>query len=257
MGIKGSIKSSFFCTALLATSFLSGCASLTSQKENDPLEPINRGVYQFNKQADKYVIEPVAKGYQFIMPEVIDRGISNFFRNLDDVVVFVNDVLQLKLNQATSDAGRFLVNSTVGVLGFMDVATDMGLPKHNEDFGQTLGVWGVPTGPYLVLPFFGPSSPRGLGGLVGDTAMNPVSYISLFVPYVSTGLFVINTVDKRADNLGTEKTADEAAVFGRYEFFRDTYITKRKSLMLDGNVPEEEDLLLDLDEDFDDLDELD
>ena len=157
-------------------------------------------------------------------------------------------MLQFKLAQTGSDGARFIVNTVAGIGGLVDVATMIDLPKHNEDFDQTLGVWGAPTGPYLVLPFFGPSSPRGVGGLIGDAAMNPLSYIDSGI--ITGGLFALNAVDTRSDNLSTEKIAEEAAV-DRYEFFKNSYFQQRRYLMLDGNVPEDEELDLDLDFDED------
>lgn len=244
---------------IFSTVILSGCASTQIKEDpNDPWEGWNRSVHSLNDTLDEYALKRGAKIYRWITPSFVDKGITNVFSNINDVNVTINDLLQGKFLQSGMDFSRFLVNSTAGLGGLIDVASMIDLPKHQEDFGQTLGVWGVPTGPYLVLPFFGPNSPRGTIGLVGDAALTPTSYIGFWVPYVSTGLFVIDTVDKRADNLGIEKTVNEAAVFGRYEFFRDAYIAKRKSLVLDGNVPEDDDLLLDLDEDFDeDLEELD
>jgi len=189
-------------------------------------------------------MKPVAKGYRWIMPSFADRGVSNFFSNIDDISVTINDLLQGKFAQSGSDTARFLINSTVGIAGFIDVGSMIDLSKHKEDFDQTLGYWGVPTGPYLVLPFFGPSSPRGMAGLVGDAAMNPISYVGT---YVSVGLFALNTTDLRADNLEMEKIATEAAI-DRYIFFRDAYLAQRRYLVLDGNVPDDD---FDLDEDFD------
>jgi phospholipid-binding lipoprotein MlaA len=149
-----------------------------------------------------------------------------------------------------------LINTTAGVAGFVDVATMVELPKHNEDFDQTLGYWGLSTGPYLVLPFFGPSSPRGVGGLVGDAAMNPISYVGVGVSSgistaISGGLFATNAVDARADNLSTEKIASEAAV-DRYDFFKNSYLQQREYLVHDGNIPkDEEHEEFDIDKEFD------
>jgi len=229
--------------------FLSGCATTQAVDPRDPWESMNRNVQSFNDGLDDYVMKPVAKGYRWVMPGFADTAVTNVFSNINDIGVTINDSLQGKFEQSGLDAARFLVNTTAGVAGLIDVATMIDLPKHKEDFGQTLGYWGVPTGPYLVLPLFGPSSPRGVAGLVGDAAMNPVTYIGN--PYISGGIFTLKSVDVRADNLGTEKIATEAAAFGRYEFFRDAYISKRHSLVLDGNVPEEEDDDYILDESFD------
>lgn len=230
---------------LLISNFLVGCASAPTPiiNEQDPWETWNRKVQTFNDNLDNYVMKPTAKGYRWITPVIIDQSITNFFSNINDVGVTLNDLMQGKLKQSSLDGARFLVNSTAGVGGLIDVASMIDLPKHNEDFEQTLGVWGVPTGPYMVLPFFGPSSPRGAAGLLGDVLLNPVSYIGL--PAVSTGLFVVNTTDQRADNLGTEKIAQEASIFGRYEFFRDAYIAKRRNLVLDSEVIEDPEFDLD------------
>ncbi len=244
---------------------ISGCASTQIKDATDPWEDWNRKVHSLNDNLDEYLMKPVAKGYRWVTPRFIDRSITNVFSNINDIGVTINDALQGKFKQSGMDFSRFLVNSTIGVGGLIDVASMIDLPKNREDFGQTMGVWGVPTGPYIVLPFFGPSSARGIGGLMGDAALNPISYTGFWVPYVSTGLFVLDRVDIRADNLGTERIANEAAAFGRYEFFRDAYIAKRRSMVLDGNVPEEDDDLLfdiedddllDMDEDYNEFDAL-
>ena len=250
MGIKvGKMKKKkstarFAGFALLG--LLSGCAT-TATDSRDPLEGWNRGVQTFNDNLDKYAMKPVAEGYQWLTPSFVDQGITNFFSNIDDIGVTINDLLQFKLAQGGMDGARFLVNTVAGVGGLVDVAGMIELPKHKEDFDQTLGVWGVPAGPYLVLPFFGPSSPRGVGGLIGDAAMNPITYVGYFPGIdnglgaaISGGAFALNAIDQRADNLGTEKIAAEAAV-DRYEFFKNSYFQQRKYLMYDGNVPEEED----------------
>lgn len=229
---------------LLATS--GGCAT-TAKDPQDPLQGWNRGVQIFNDKFDDYAMKPIAKGYQWITPSFVDLGVTNFFSNINDVGVTINDLLQFKIEQTGMDGSRFIVNTIAGVAGFIDVAAMMDLPKHNEDFDQTLGVWGVPTGPYLVLPFLGPSSPRGVGGLIGDGAMNPITYF--LGTGVAGGLFVFNGVDQRADNLANEKIASEAAV-DRYAFFKSAYFQQREYLIHDGNVPEGEDLL-EIDEEID------
>lgn len=244
---KNSLLLGCFIVALSA-----GCATTQPIEPSDPWEGWNRKVQNFNDGLDDYVMKPVAKGYQWVMPGFVDRAVSNVFSNIDDIGVTINDSLQGKFYQSGMDATRFIVNSTIGLGGLFDVSSMIDLPKHNEDFGQTLGFWGVSTGPYMVLPFFGSSSPRGIAGLVGDAAMNPVTYIGS--PYISSGLFAINAIDVRADNLSTEKIANEAATFGRYEFFRDAYRAQRNSLVLDGNVPEEDDFIFN--EDFDEDDSL-
>jgi len=230
------------CLVLLG--ILEACAT-TAKDPQDPLEGWNRGVQTFNDKLDEYAMKPIAKGYQWITPSFVDTGVSNFFSNINDIGVTINDLLQFKIEQTGMDGSRFIVNTVAGVAGFVDVAAMIDLPKHNEDFDQTMGVWGVPSGPYLVLPFFGPSSPRGVGGLIGDAAMNPISYLDSGV--VSSGLFGVNAVDLRADNLANEKVATEAAL-DRYAFFKSAYFQQRKYLIYDGNVPEEESDLLELDE---------
>ncbi|MGR9115251.1 MAG: MlaA family lipoprotein [Gammaproteobacteria bacterium] len=241
-----------YLSGFILAASLTGCAttSATVSDERDPWEGWNRNVQVFNDNLDEYAMKPVAKGYRWIMPSFADRGVSNFFSNLDDIGVTINDLLQFKLAQTGSDGARFIVNTVAGIGGLFDVATMLDLPKHNEDFDQTLGVWGVPTGPYLVLPFFGPSSPRGVGGLIGDAAMNPLTYIDSGI--ITGSLFALNAVDQRSDNLSTEKIAEEAAV-DRYEFFKNSYLQQRRYLVLDGNVPEEEELDLELDLDEEDF----
>jgi len=230
---------------------LAGCA--TTKIDSDPLEGWNRGAQAFNDKFDQYAMKPVAKGYQWIMPEFADEGVSNFFSNLNDIAVTINDLLQFKLTQTGLDGSRFLVNTTAGVGGLVDVASMIDLPKHHEDFDQTLGVWGVPTGPYLVLPLLGPSSPRGVTGLLGDAAANPATYVgfgtfpgmdSAVEAAISSGMYAFNAIDKRADNLATEKVVSEAASVDRYEFIKNAYFQRRNYLVNDGNVPEGEDDLL-------------
>lgn len=224
---------------LVLFGMLGGCATATTDIR-DPLENWNRGVQTFNDNLDKYAMKPIAKGYQWVMPSFADRGVTNFFSNINDIGVTINDLLQFKISQTGMDGSRFIVNTIAGVGGLIDVAELIDLPKHNEDFDQTLGVWGVPTGPYLVLPLFGPSSPRGVGGLIGDAAMNPISYLDSGA--ITSGLFGLNAADRRADNLSSEKIATEAAI-DRYAFFKSAYFQNREYLIHDGNVPEEEGFL--------------
>ncbi|MGR8930613.1 MAG: MlaA family lipoprotein [Gammaproteobacteria bacterium] len=241
--MRGSKIASLFAVGLMA--FLNGCATVATPNRDDPWESWNRSMQSFNDSLDDYVMKPVAKGYKWITPDFVDRGVTNFFSNIDDIGVCANDLMQGKFLQSSQDGARFLVNTTVGVGGFVDVGDMIGLQKHNEDFDQTLGVWGVPTGPYLVLPFFGPSSPRGVVGLVGDAAMNPFTYAGFYLnpewigAAVSIGAGAVKVIDARADLLGMEKVASEAAL-DRYQFFRDAYLSNRNYLVNDGNVPEED-----------------
>lgn len=220
---------------MLVVGMLSGCAH---QNARDPLEPLNRGVYAFNDALDNVVMKPLATGYQAVLPQFVRTGVTNFFSNLDDVTVIVNGILQLKIPQALSDTGRLLINSTIGVLGLFDVATHFGLEKHNEDFGQTLGYWGIGNGPYLVLPFVGPSSFRDGVGRWVDWKTDPVRWED----HIRTrnqflGLRIVNN---RANLLDSEKVLDAAAI-DRYAFLRDAYLQRRRSLVYDGNPPPEPD----------------
>jgi len=234
---KLKLPSSLFLSTLL----LGGCAS--NGERFDPLEPVNRGIYQFNDAVDKAILKPVATGYNEVVPTPVRTGVGNFFSNLDDVIVIANDLLQFKLAQAASDTTRLIFNTTFGVLGIFDVATDWELAKHDEDFGQTLGYWGIDNGAYLVLPFLGPSTLRDTVGLVGDFQVDPVSNMG-DVPDRNSAR-AVNMVDTRARLLKVEKVVDEAAL-DKYVFIRDAYLQKRRSLVYDGNPPREK-----LEEDYD------
>lgn len=229
---------------------LSGCATAPVSDAQDPWEDWNRKVQGFNDRVDDYVMKPVARGYRWITPSFVDMGVTNFFSNIGDIRVFINDALQGKLTLTGMDSARFLVNTVAGVGGLFDVASEINLPRHVEDFDQTLGYWGMPAGPYLVLPLLGPSSSRGVLGLLGDVATNPISYTGLYVApvyvsrAVSGGLGALNAADLRADNLETEKIASEAAI-DRYGFFRGAYFSQRDYLINDGKVADDDVLNLD------------
>ena len=221
---------------LLFTSFvLSGCAS-TYHNPKDPFESFNRGMYRFNDAMDKAVIKPTAKGYDAVMPPPGKMMVSNFFSNLNDVTVAINDLLQLKIVQTISDGGRILVNTTVGILGLVDVASVVGMEKHNEDFGQTLGRWGFGSGPYLVLPLLGPSSVRDGMGLYADVRAGAMGRIDRVD--ARNQLFAAELLSKRAGLLNKEKVLDDAMI-DSYSFFRDAYLQKRLNLVYDGNPPRE------------------
>lgn len=220
---------------LLASLVLGGCAS-THHNPKDPFEPFNRGVYQFNDAVDKAIVKPAAKGYNAVVPAPGKMMISNFFSNLDDVIVAINDLLQFKVVRAISDSGRIVVNTTVGLFGLADVASHVGLEKHNEDFGQTLGYWGVGSGPYLMIPFFGPSSIRDGTGLYADSRAGVLRRVD---PVDARNeLYGTNLLSKRASLLDQEKVIEEAAI-DRYSFIRDGYLQRRRSLIYDGNPPRE------------------
>lgn len=238
-------------SSLAISSMLGGCASTAVQPNpNDPWQGWNRGTQSFNDTIDKAVLKPVAKGYQWITPKPVDDGITNFFSNINDIGVTLNDLMQFKLLQGGKDFTRFLVNTTAGVAGVFDVAKKIDLPKHNEDFGQTLGYWGVPSGNYLVLPFFGSSSPREAAGLLGDALLNPLTYVSFgasAAAAATAGARAVDITDTRADLLSTEKIVDEASV-DRYDFIKSAYQQRREYLVHDGNPPENKDDEFELDE---------
>jgi phospholipid-binding lipoprotein MlaA len=204
---------------------------------NDPWEGFNRKVYVFNDNLDHYILKPVARVYDDIAPKPVNQGVTNIFSNVNDVFVTLNDLLQAKFKQAGSDAGRFLVNSTLGVGGMFDWASGWGMEKHKEDFGQTLGYWGVGQGPYLVVPFFGPRTVRDTGGLVVDIASNPAFFFAPIAASVSTS--TVDTVDRRADLLNASRVVEEAAL-DPYIFNREAYLQRRNNLVYDGNPPQEE-----------------
>jgi len=231
---------------------VTGCATQNGTEQDDysdPFEPINRVTFGFNDFADKYVLRPVAKGYEWVTPAVIRTGINNFFDNLNYTVDIVNALLQGKFGQAASDTGRLALNTTLGFGGFLDPATDAGLPRNNEDFGQTLGVWGLPEGPYLVVPLFGPRTLRSGVGTLGDLWVTP--QLRLFSSSVQTKMNILYIIHKRSTLLGIDEEIDRA--FDRYAFLRDSYLQNRRYLRYDGNLPEE-DLYLD-DEEFDDFED--
>lgn len=214
---------------------LAGCAAPHARNPADPLESFNRGVYQFNDAVDKAIAKPVAQGYNAVMPVPGKIMVSNFFSNLDDVIITANDLLQFKFAQAASDGARFLFNSTFGVFGLIDVAHR--LEKHNEDFGQTLGYWGVNSGPYLVIPILGPSTVRDGVGLYADSRPSKLRRVD----HIRTRnqLYLTKAVNRRAQLLDQEKVLDTAAL-DRYAFIRDAYLLRRQSLVYDGNPPREE-----------------
>jgi phospholipid-binding lipoprotein MlaA len=200
------------------------------KKDTDPWEGFNRKVFAFNDGLDRYIARPLAVGYQYVTPQDVDDSVTNFFSNLGDVLVVVNDLGQLKFGQAASDTTRFLVNSTIGFFGVFDVASHIGLSKHNEDFGQTLGYWGVGTGPYLVLPILGPSNVRDTFG-EGLNWVSGVSYSNIGQnTSEQVELFVLKNVDVRADLISSESliTGD------KYVFLRSLYMQRREYLVNDG-----------------------
>jgi phospholipid-binding lipoprotein MlaA len=214
---------------------LSSCAAVTAPDTRDPWESFNRSVYAFNDDFDRSIARPVAQSYKDYTPDIVQTGISNFFSNLDDVLVTVNDLLQFKFKQAASDLTRFAFNTTVGLLGFIDVSSHMDLPKHNEDFGQTLATWGVGSGPYLMLPFLGPSTARDTSGMVVvDWQIDPVYAISDTEARWSA--IILRAVDTRAKYLEATKIMEKSGI-DPYVFMRNAYLQHRENLIYDGTPP--------------------
>lgn len=202
-------------------------------RDADPFIEVNRSVYNFNEALDELIIKPVTRSYDYVMPDMAKRGVTNFFNNLDDVNVVVNDVLQGKVRNAARDSGRLVLNSTIGIAGFIDVASGFGLYKNNEDFGQTFGYWGIGPGPYLVVPFLGNYTLRDAIGFIPDYLFNPIFWIHDEMP--RHGLYAMDTVDTRLYYLAAESmiTGDE------YVFVRDAYLQRREYLVADGEVYDE------------------
>ncbi len=220
---------------VLSLSFLGGCATTTPR---DPLEPMNRVTYSFNDGVDQALFKPIAEGYRAVVPNFARTGISNFFANINDVLIVLNNLLQGKIVNAISDLGRVVVNSTIGVLGFMDLATEFGLEKHNEDFGQTLGHWGIGAGAYLLIPFMGPSNMRDAVGRFVDHRTDPITYVESM--RARNVLWGVRMVSQRADLLDTSKILDAAAL-DPYEFLRDAFLQRRRNLVHDGSPPPDKD----------------
>ncbi len=233
MSLIGAMGRGLLAAAVL---LLSACASTGNPR--DPLEGFNRAMFSLNDGLDAAAIRPAAKAYEAVVPGMARRGVSNFFANIGDVFIAANDVLQGKLPDAINDVGRVLVNSTLGVVGLRDVASELGVEKHDEDFGQTLGAWGVGEGPYVVLPFFGPRTLRDSFGLALDLAVDPVSNMTP-VPDRNV-LLVTRVLSERAGRFAADKILDEAAL-DRYSYVRNAYLQRRRNLVFDGNAPRNRD----------------
>ena len=216
-----------FIVILLAFQVL-GCATHANQ---DPLENFNRAIYKFNDVADGAVIKPISKGYKNIAPDFVVKGVNNFFNNIRDVVTVINELLQGKIEYAANDTGRILVNSTIGLLGFVDVHSMNGGERRKEDFGQTLGYWGIGQGAYLVLPFIGPSTTRDAVGFVTDTlAFDPISYVNNVRG--RNQVRILQFIDARTELLNASAIMDEASL-DSYAFQRDAYLQYREALVND------------------------
>ena len=224
--------------AIASLVLIGGCATPGTGDPRDPFEPMNRAIYSFNDGVDKVVMKPLAQAYQAVFPAIVRTGVSNVFSNLNDIVVALNNLLQGKIGPAFSDISRVMINTTVGILGIMDVASDLGIEKNDEDFGQTLGYWGVGDGPYLVLPFLGPRTIRDTAGLIVDWETDPTSYIDPNRDRNAVQGFRL--VTRRAELLNASKVL-EVASLDEYEFLRDAYLQRRRNLIYDGNPPREKD----------------
>jgi phospholipid-binding lipoprotein MlaA len=229
---SGGILARLICgLALLWT--LSGCASLPDSYTSDPLEPVNRDIYAINKDLDNAIVKPVAKGYRVVVPDALDKGVTNFFGNIADINSAINNLLQLKPLRAASDVGRVSINTTIGMLGLFDVASRVGLKDYKEDMGQTLGYWGIERSPYLVIPLLGPNNLRDFVGQVIDSTLNPIAFAGQTVYW---SVQTLRLVDARADLLETTDVLDEAAV-DPYSFVRETYQQIRRNKIYDGEPP--------------------
>ena len=225
-------------TAALALALLQGCASGPLASPGDPFEPLNRGVFRFNEQLDRAVVKPVATAYRDATPEPVRNSVTNFFENISDLWSAANSALQAKPREAVDSLGRFTVNTLLGVGGLFDIAGNkLKIPKHKEDFGQTLGTWGMDTGPYLVLPVLGSSSVRDTIGLFVDAQGNLVTH-SRNIP-VRNSLTGLRLVDTRANLLDAGNLMDAVAL-DKYTFSRDVYLHRRQSLIREENRQAEE-----------------
>ncbi len=212
----------------------------------DPLENRNRSIYAFNENLDEAILEPAADGYTYIIPNFMQKGFNNFFGNINYPVTIINQVLQGNIEESLQDTLRFTVNTSIGIFGLFDPASSMGLPEHDEDFGQTLAVWGVKEGPYLMLPFFGPKTLRSLTGDLTDVLFNPLLNIDDTNLKIKTNL--INILQDRSDLSDLEEELDNS--FDPYQYIKDSYIQNRKYKSHNGNTTEDD---IEIDIDFDDF----
>ncbi|SDD86235.1 MlaA family lipoprotein [Paraburkholderia lycopersici] len=212
---------------------LAGCSTVQTPSKEDPWEGFNRTVYTFNDKVDRYALKPAAQGYVKVTPQPVRDSVTNFFANIGDVYNAANNFLQLKITDGVQDIMRIVINTVFGVGGLFDVATLAKLPKHNQDFGLTLGHYGVPSGPYLVLPLFGPSTVRDGVALVPNYFINPLTYVDPAA--LSWGLYGLNVVSTRANLLGASDLLEGAAI-DRYSFVRNAYLQRRRYLLSDGRA---------------------
>ncbi|MGS0974073.1 MlaA family lipoprotein [Burkholderia glumae] len=217
-----------------AVAALSGCATVQTPTKGDPFESFNRTIYKFNDTVDTYALKPVAQGYQWAVPQPVRSSVTNFFSNIGDVYIAANNLVQLRIADGVGDIMRVVINTVFGVGGLFDVATVAKLPKHSNDFGITLGHYGVPSGPYVVLPFLGPSTVRDTAGLGVDYVGNPLTWVNSDA--VSWSLFGVNLINTRANLLGAGDILDAAAI-DKYSFVRNAYLQRRQSLIAASGGP--------------------
>lgn len=242
--------------AFILVFFLSACShtngsgkqGVSGSSSKDPMEKLNRSLFRGNLTADKYIFKPVASAYRKITPEIVDTSVTNFFQNLGDIGNAVNNLLQFKVGDAVKDTERFVFNSTFGIGGLFDIATEMGLEKHHEDFGQTLAVWGVDSGPYIMLPFFGPTTLRDATAKFSvDSLLKPTNYSAKKLEFLA-----VEKIDKRADLFSTEEAFKNFSS-DQYSAVRDAWLQRREYLIRDGKV--DEDAQSDLIDELEDLDD--
>lgn len=225
-----SIRKSAAVTSLFLLLAAPGVQADEGDINLDPLEGFNRAMFSFNDGVDRVAIKPLTQGYRYVVPDVAQTGVTNFFSNLRDVRTLLNNLLQGKFHNASEDFVRLSFNTVWGIGGLIDVATPLGIPKNNEDFGQTLGYWGVSSGPYLVLPLLGPSTFRDTAGLVPDFMADPVLYVDDRA--IRNSLQVVRVLDTRSSLMGSERLISG----DRYSFVRDAYLQRREFLINDGQV---------------------
>jgi phospholipid-binding lipoprotein MlaA len=209
--------------------------AMAQAQPNDPFEPVNRAIFGFNEAIDSAVLVPVAKGYQNVVPELVRSGVNNFFGNFGDGWSAINQALQGKGEAAATMTMRVATNTLFGIGGLFDVASDLGMERQSEDFGQTLGRWGLPAGPYLVWPLLGPSNARDTAGRPLDLAWSPSALVN--DAGGAAGLSALNLVDTRANLLSASRVVDGIAL-DKYSFIRDAYMTRRRNLVYDGDPPD-------------------
>lgn len=232
------MKPSTSCSTVLLCALLGGCATGPNATPGDPLEPFNRTMFNVNDKLDTHVMKPVAEGYQAVTPSFVRTGVTNFFGNLGDVGNTINNLLQGKVGDGMESLMRVALNTTLGLAGVLDIATPAGIPKHSQDFGLTLGTWGVPAGSYLVLPLFGPSSIRDGAGVGVDFYFDPLAYADSDYRIPMRAVQIVNA---RANYLGATDLLEQAAL-DKYTFVRDAYLQQRRNRLGQdaGSLPQYE-----------------